>query len=56
MGPGKEEDSYVHLAFGQCLGCGMDSLGRSPPFSIPFQSGVGEEDNLGNRPAPLVFL
>lgn len=34
----------------------MDILGRSPPFSIPFQSGVGEGDNLGNRRAPSVCL
>lgn len=34
----------------------MDILGRSPPFSIPFQSGVSEGDNLRNRLAPSVCL
>lgn len=34
----------------------MDTPGRSPAFSIPFQSGVGEEGNLGNKLAPPVFL
>lgn len=34
--------SYAYWAFGQYLGCGMDIPGSFPPFSIPFQSGVGE--------------
>lgn len=33
---------YAHWAFGQRPVCGIDILGRFPPFSIPFQSGVGE--------------
>lgn len=57
MRPGKEEDSVLcPLGLWSCLGHGMDILGRSPPFSIPFQSGVGEGDNLGNRLAPSVCL
>lgn len=44
LGPAKtwRTLSYAYWAFGQYLGYGMDIPGRFPPFSIPFQSGVGE--------------
>ena len=34
--------SHAYWDFGQHLSCVMDTLGRFPLFSLPFQSAVGE--------------